>query len=248
MRTMVSAWMIAAFLAVLAIASGCEDSPVNIGKGFEMILLANPSTVRVDPSQPDSNPTVALIATIVSDTGVPKEGVVVFFTSNGGALASANQGVTTDGNGTARDTMTVGAEDPAEISVTATATTLTKTVKVTKTIVDACAANTAPTAEFLVSNPPPGLVGTTSVVSPTDSSSDASPGVITSYAWDCGNGSSGGVTSTPTCSYVVGTVSGIFNIKLTVKDDGSGGAGPTYPCQKSSTISHSVTVSVAAAP
>lgn len=245
MRTMMRAWMIAAFLAVLAIASGCEDSPLTAGKDFKMILLANPSAVRIDASHP--TPTSTLVATIVNDTGAVQKGFIVFFTSNGGQLASDTQGVLTDTNGNAYDTLTVSAQDPAEISVTATSTTLTQTVKVTKTTVDACTSNTAPTAEFLVSNPTPGLAGETKTVNPTDTSSDASPGVIKSWAWDCGNGSPGGTTSTPTCSYIVGATTKIYTITLTVKDDGLGGAGPTYPCQKSSTITHPVTISVAAA-
>ena len=245
MRTLITASIIAALLVALAIASGCEDSPVKIGKDFEMVLLANHSTVRIVPGEPD--PTSTLVATIVSDTGVPQPDVLVFFSSTGGDLASNTQAVSTDGNGNAFDTLTVSALDPAEISVTATATTLMQTVKVTKTAVDACLANTAPTASFLVSNPDPGTVGTSRAVSPTDTSGDAAPGIITSWAWDCGNGTSGGTTSTPTCNYVVGTATKIYTITLTVKDDGLGGGAP-YTCQKTSTATRPVTIALEATP
>ena len=248
MRTMMRAWMIAVFLAALAIASGCEDSPVTAGKDFKLILLANPTTVRVNPSNPGTPPTSALVATIVSDKGVPQKGFVVFFTSNGGDLASNTQGVTTDTDGNARDTLTVGAQDPAEISVTATSTTLTQTVKVTKTTVDPCAANAAPTAAFTASTPAAGSPGDARPVNLSSTSSDASPGVIKTYAWDCGNGMQGGSASTATCNYVVGTDTKIYTITLTVTDDGLGGAGPTYTCQKSSTITHPVTIGVLVSP
>jgi len=245
MRTMMTAWLIALFLAVLAIASGCEDSPATAGKDFEMILLANPSTVRIDATHP--TPTSTLVATIVNATGAPQKGLLVFFTSDGGELASASQGVETDTNGNAFDTLTVSALDSAEIEVTATSTTLTQSVTVEKTTVDACTANPAPTAAFLVSNPDPGHAGDTRVVNPTSTASDISPGVIVSYAWDCGNGTTGGTTSTPTCSYTVGTVTKLYTITMTVKDDGLGGAGPTYQCQKTSTVTHPVTITFEAA-
>ncbi len=248
MQTMMRAWMIAAFLAVLAMASGCEDTPLTAGEGDQMILLANPSTVRVDPSDPDNPPTSRIVATIASDTGVPQPGLNVIFSSSGGALASNTQPVQTDASGNAYDTLTVDVQDPAQISVTATSTALTQTVTVTKTTVDACIANTAPTAAFPVSNPDPGQTGDPRSVGLTSTSTDASPGTITSYAWDCGNGSSGGTASTATCNYVVGATSRIYSITLTVADDGLGGAGPPYTCQMSATLAHNVTISVAAAP
>jgi len=247
MRTMVTAWMIAAFLAVLAIASGCEDSPMTAGKDFKMILIANPSSVRIDPVN-DPTPTSTLVATIVNATGAPQKGFLVFFSSNGGELASDTQGIATDSNGNAYDTLTVSAQDPAEISVTATSTTLTQTVKVAKTVFDACAANAAPTAAFTASTPAPGNPDDTRQVSLNSTSSDTSPGVIQTYVWDCGNGLPGVGDQTATCDYVVGAVTRSYTITLTVTDNGFGGPGPTYTCQKSTTITHTVSIGVLASP
>ena len=46
MRTMMTAWVIALFLAVMALASGCEDTPLTAAKDDEMFLVALPSTVE----------------------------------------------------------------------------------------------------------------------------------------------------------------------------------------------------------
>src|SRR5262245_51961913 len=99
--------MIAAFLVALDGATGCGDSPVTAGKDYQMYLVALPPTVHVDPDDPTAPMTSRIVATIVSDTGVPKQGLLVFFTAEGGELASGNQPVKTDSNGNAFDTLTV---------------------------------------------------------------------------------------------------------------------------------------------
>lgn len=246
MRTMMSAWMTVLLLVILAVASGCEDSPITAGEDDQMFLVALPATVRVDPDDPTSPMTSTIVATIVSDTGVPKKGLLVFFSSDGGELASNTQPVSTDASGNAYDTLSVLPGGPGAISVVATSTLLTETVTVTN---GACADNAAPTAEFpAVISPAPGLAGETRTVNVTSSSSDPSPGSITSYAWDCGNQTSGGTTATGVCTYVIGATTQIFTIRLTVKDNGLGGAGPNYTCQKSSTITRPVTIAVTPVP
>ncbi len=241
MQTMMRAWMIAAFLAVLAIASGCEDSPVTAAEDDQMFLLALPPTVHVDPDNPTGPMTSTIVATIVSATGTPKEGLLVFFSSSGGELRSGTQPIATDSNGNAYDPLTVLPGGPGDISVTATSTSLTKTVTVSN---GACEANIAPTAAFTVGDPIPNTDGTKSVQL-TSTSTDPTPGQIKSWDWDCGNNvTSAGTTPTATCVYQVGALTQIYTIKLTVKDDGLGGTGPTYTCQKSSTIPHTVTITV----
>ena len=242
MKTMMKASMVAVFLAVLAVASGCEDSPVTAGKDYQIYLVALPPTVHVNPDDPTAPLTSTIVATIVSDTGAPKKGLLVFFTSDGGTLASGNQPVATDSNGNAYDTLTILPGGPGDIVVTATSTSLSDTVTVTN---GACAANPAPVAEFpQPQNPAAGHAGdTVSVNVNGTTSSDTAPGLITSYAWNCGNVTSANV-ATATCDYLVGTTKQIYTITLTVKDNGLGGSGPTYACQKSAIVSHPVTVDV----
>jgi hypothetical protein len=148
MRTLTTTSLIAAFLAALLLAPGCEDSPLTAGANYKMILFANPTALRFDPAHPDPPPTASIVATIVSDTGIPQKGYLVYFSSNGGVLSSGTQGIKTDANGAATDTLTVGAQDPPSITVTATSTTLTQNVTVTKTIVGA---NHPPVATIVAS-------------------------------------------------------------------------------------------------
>jgi hypothetical protein len=81
----------------------------------------------------------------------------------------------------------------------------------------------------------------------TSTSTDAGPGTVTgeikSYQWDCGNLTSGDpAAASSTCTYTVAATSQTFTIKLTVKDNGLGGAGPNYACQKSGTVQRTVTI------
>jgi hypothetical protein len=126
--------MIVAFLAALALATGCEDSTV-AGKDSTMVLVASPSTVQVDPAADPPTDTTTIVATILSVTGFPAKGIKVFFGATGGVLDPENVGVITNSDGLAAVQLTVGADDPAEITVTATSASLTKTVVVKKTTV-----------------------------------------------------------------------------------------------------------------
>jgi len=184
MRTLMTAWMIALFLVILAVASGCEDSPVTAGEGDQIYLVALPPTVHVDPDNATAPMTSTIVATIVNATGVPKKDVLVFFGSDGGELASGSQPVSTDSNGNAYDVLTIQPSGPGDIPVVATSTSLTQTVTVTN---GACDDNPAPTASFpAVTNPPPGLQGETKTVTLTGTATDVKPGgaagTITSYA------------------------------------------------------------------
>lgn len=79
-------------------------------------------------------------------------------------------------------------------------------------------------------------------------SSDPSPGVIQTYAWDCGNGLPGVGDQTATCDYVIGAVTKSYTITLTVTDNGLGGVGPPYSCQKSASTTRTVSIGVLASP
>jgi hypothetical protein len=241
---MITSGVIAAFLAVLAIASGCEDSPVTAGKDDQMFLVALPPTVHVNPDDPTGPMTSSIVATVVNATGTPKEGLLVFFSSSGGELESSSQPVATDSNGNAYNTLTLLPGGPGDINVIATSTSLTENVTVTN---GACESNVAPTAAFTLGEQVSNADGTKSVEL-TSTSTDAGTGVIKGYDWDCGNLTTGGTNPTATCTYRPGTTSQVYVIKLTVKDNGLGGSGPTYACQKSSTVPHSVTIAAAPAP
>jgi hypothetical protein len=217
------------------VASGCEDSPVTVGKDYQIYVVALPPTVRAAPWAS------RIVATIVSDTGVPKKGFLVFFSADGGELASGSEPVRTDSNGNAFDTLTIDPDGPGDITVTATSTSLSDSVTVTN---GACAANPAPTANFTAGPPVLNTVTGLKEVDLTSTSVDTEDGVITSYEWDCGNATSGGTLATATCSYTPPPVGGTavsYTITLTVKDDGLGGSAP-YSCQKSSSKTNTVSI------
>lgn len=100
-----------------------------------------------------------------------------------------------------------------------------------------CSDNAAPTAKIVgFGNPAPAAVGSHVIVTADGTTSiDPPNNVITSWVWSCGNGTSGGTTSHASCDYVVAATKKTYTISLVVTDDGLGGAGPTYTCQKTST-------------
>lgn len=228
MRTMMRATIAAAFLAALALATGCEDTPLTAGKDFKMTVVASPSTVDFPPG--DTNDVdVEIFATIVSDTSVPQAGLTVLFTtsSNASPLESQGQGRETDGTGIARDTLHVQSDAPASITVTASSGALTKTVTVTKTVTGVCDANSAPTAVIAPSTIPAfpaGATGTTHAT-PTllgTASHDDESGW--SYLWDCGGGTSPSLTDDQViCTYTYGAAATQHTITLVVTDDGLDG-------------------------
>ena len=180
MRTMLRAWMIAAFLAVLAIASGCEDSPITAGKDFTMGLFATPSTVVVDPAGGIDTANATIVATVLNATGVPQGGLTVFFSNTGGVLASGGNGVTTNSGGVAQDVLTVGATDAASITVTASSAALSETVVVTKT---GPGVNHAPIAVIVASPATEQAVGRAVTFNGGTSSDPDGGDSITKYGW-----------------------------------------------------------------
>jgi len=180
MRTLMRTSMIAAFLAALALAVGCEDSPLAPGKDFTMALVASPSTVLIDPAQGIDSAQSSIVATILNASGVPQKGITVFFSNSGGVLASGGAGVVTDSGGNALDVLTVRSVDGAEISVSATSAALTKSVKVAKSTV----ATNRPPVPLIVPTPRDEQVLGRSVVFDGSNSSDPDTGdFVTMYKW-----------------------------------------------------------------
>jgi len=252
MRTLMRAWMIAVFLAALAIASGCEDSPLTAGKDFKMFLLANPSSVQVDPDHPSVPLTSTIVATIVNATGVPQKGIVVFFGSTpGGELASNTHPVPTDSNGNAYDTLTVDPNGPVEVSVTATSTALTQSVKVTRTG-GVCSTNTAPTARIVPSATqtfPAGAVDSTHDTGMLSglTSSDTQNG-IQNYTWTCFDGDVPVLGPAVTCTYTYESSAKTYTIKLVVTDQGLTGHPECARSSAPATVTVNVPVGTVALP
>jgi hypothetical protein len=238
---MMTAWVIALFLAVMALASGCEDTPLTAAKDDEMFLVALPSTVHADPANPTESIASTIVATVVSAAGTPREGLLVFFGADGGQLTSGTQPVTTDSGGNAQTTLLVDPGGPGSITVTSSSASLSETVTVTN---GACSDNPAPTASFAVTDPAAGHVGDPKPVALVSTSTDVLPGMITSYDWNCGNGTSE-VGHDATCDYTVEATKKTYTITLTVKDNGlASGTTAPFPCQKSATITHPVVIDV----
>jgi PKD repeat protein len=235
MKTMLKALGIAAFGAVIAVASGCEDSPVTAGKDDKLSVIAVPPTIRSAPY------TSTIIANVATITGTPRKGVLVFFSADGGEMDSAGQPVRTDSNGNAYDNLTIDPDGPGNIPVIASSTSLSESVTVTN---GACSANQAPTAHF-TAGAPVLVVGTgTMKVTLTDTSVDTG-GAITSWNWNCGNATSGGTEAIGTCIYTAptaGSPSKSYTVTLTVEDNGLGETAPPYSCQKSAIGSDTVTI------
>jgi hypothetical protein len=240
MRTMMRASTIAVFLAALALATGCEDTPLLAGKDFKMTV-----TAEADPDALE--PTWNIIANVVNEANVAQPGITVFFAaSSGGVLLHGSQGATTNSGGRAVDVLTLDASAPSSITVTATSAALSKTVTVTTTGEGICDINTPPTA---VIDPPsdrtlPAKTGTeTTVATPNLSATNSTDlqSANLSYLWDCGGGTS---TSTVEdhiiCVYTYQAADGHYTITLTVTDEGL--VGHESECQKSSETSIGITV------
>jgi len=178
MRTMTKTPVIAAFLAVLAAAVGCEDTALAPGKDYTMTAVAVPSAVLIDATHPTGQATI--VATVYSDAGVPTPGIAVIFSANGGVLNSGASGVDTDGNGRAEDTLTIDASSPAEVTVTATASALTATAKVTKT---ATATNRSPVAVIVATPLTEQAVGRLVIFDGSTSTDPDTGDSISAYAW-----------------------------------------------------------------
>jgi len=120
--------------ATSALRSGSLES---LEDGFT--LAADPAAVVIDLDDPatpvDSSndkhyAETALTALALDELGMPQEGLAVTFQTTAGALASLGQPVNTEGTGAAHDTLRVFEDDPAEITVTATAGERSETIVV----------------------------------------------------------------------------------------------------------------------
>lgn len=216
MRTLMRASMLVAFLAALALGTGCEDTPLFAGKDFKMTLVAvNQTDVTWD-----------IVATIVNVTDIPQQGITVDFSSStGGSLLHGTAGVTTHSDGRAVDVLTVQAGAPSSIIVTATSAALTKTVTITTSSGGVCSINTPPTAAILPSGTqtlPAGLLNASQSLDLDGSTSSdlQTPSASLHYLWDCQGSNTLKTTATPTCTYTNQNVDTTYTVTLTVTDEG----------------------------
>ena len=181
MRTMGRTSAAILMLALVAAATtGCEDSPLTAGSDFTMSLVAKPGTVVIDPAQGITSAETSIVATVLNAEGVPQQGINVFFSNKGGTLASGNKAVKTDSGGIAADKLTVTASDGAEIEVTATSASLTKSVTVIKSAVPV---NRPPSAGIAASPQHEQAAGQPVVFDGSGSSDPDQNDFITMYKW-----------------------------------------------------------------
>ena len=88
-------------LMLALVVPACDDSTSVAPEGSSIILAASPSNiVNVDANGEGES---AIMATVLNVSGIPQDGVAVFFSTNAGTLDSGGQAEETDGNGIARD-------------------------------------------------------------------------------------------------------------------------------------------------
>ena len=181
MTTRSGAWIAAAALAAAAIVlPGCEDSPLSAGKDFKITVIAQPGSVVVNPADNINEGTSSILATVLNADSVPQQGITVYFSSTGGTLASGTHGVKTNGAGIATDVLTVTANDPATITVTASSASVSESTTVTKTTV----AENRPPSALIVAAPQNQQSAGNAVVFDGSGSSDPDTGqFITCYKW-----------------------------------------------------------------
>ncbi|MGD8376308.1 MAG: hypothetical protein PVF68_09210 [Acidobacteriota bacterium] len=112
---------------LLAGMLACDNSTPVAPEGSTIILSASPRDIlNVDPNTQEGES--RLQAVVLNASGIPQDGVAVFFSTTAGRLDSAGVSVPTDGNGIARDRLTTS------ISAQVTAQSGTASQQVTITI------------------------------------------------------------------------------------------------------------------
>jgi hypothetical protein len=234
---------------VAAVAPGCEKGDVLAPPDSTMTLTAIPSNVELDQSNPDTFADVTIEARILNSAGFPASEVDVVFSTTGGQLTSGGAVVQTNGSGVALDTLRIRAGDPDSITVTARSGSVTQTTTITVN----CPDNEPPVAVITVTSGSTSLSGAAGVPVSIGLSGTSSTDVetaIASYAWDCGNGTTG-AGSTITCSYTVldsiQDPDGVqtYTATLTVTDEGTGTV--PFTCQATS-LPASLTITVTRVP
>jgi len=171
--------------AALLALGGCDKSDLLAPDTGQLILIATPESVTLDPGDSSASATVNLSAQIFDDAGYPLVGAKLTFFASSGRLASAApdgsaQQVETDDNGTAHDTLTVTLADDDQITITARSGTLQQTVTVSKT---ESTGNQPPVADITTQPASPQEAGNFATFRGTGSF-DPDGDAITCYQWE----------------------------------------------------------------
>lgn len=121
-------------VAAIALVSGsCEDNDVLAPTGTTIVLSANPPQAVFDGEDP-TPVEVTLTALLLSEDGFPQTGIAVAFSTSAGTLASGGATLVTDSTSKVQDVLTVEADAPSSIEVTARSGSITETITVTKVV------------------------------------------------------------------------------------------------------------------
>ena len=187
---MVSSRSIAAFATLsLALAGGCVSTPVSAPSDGQILLSASPSTISLDefadPAVTEGS--TVITARVFDANSIPQPGVEVFFSTDGGELASSllpDSTLETDDNGRVTDTLTAVLGDPSDINVTVRSGTLSDSILVTKNEV---AANQAPFPVIDITPANSATINDT-VIFDGSFSDDPDGDAITCYQWQIETG------------------------------------------------------------
>ncbi|MEE8411253.1 MAG: Ig-like domain-containing protein, partial [Acidobacteriota bacterium] len=167
-------------------ALGCVNSPLYAPSDGQILVSANPAAIVLDEfaDPPVTTGSTVVSAHVLDTNGIPQVGVTVFFTTNGGELASAPAGqapnaLETNDNGFVSDTLTLQLGDPTTVTVTARSGALTGTIAVEKSEVPP---NQSPFAIIDIEPAGSALFGQTVIYDAT-SSIDPDGDPITCYWW-----------------------------------------------------------------
>ncbi|GEM_PF-5121330 len=160
-------------LAGLAALTGCEDSGVTAPSDGNLILT--PGTANIVIPEGQSSGSFTFTASLFDTAGAPLQGVTIRFISSAGTWD--NTEVLTDVQGNAQSTLTLQADDPAEVDVQARSSSLFADGKAIKVLT----ANDPPRAAII--DTPLGEQEVNKVVTFDGSASTDSDGNITCYQW-----------------------------------------------------------------
>lgn len=124
MRAMTQILVGALLVTMVVTMSACEDSKLLAPGDSQILVTIAPNNPIIDVAGGETSVDVLVSATIFDANNFPLQGISVTFASTGGTFANVDgNGIPlsaeTDENGTVRDTLTISATDPLDISVTA---------------------------------------------------------------------------------------------------------------------------------
>jgi hypothetical protein len=114
----------AGLVLLLALVAGCEDTPLTAPEDGEIVVSASPASITLDPENNVDEADALITAQVFDETGLPLEGVSVFFSTDAGDMQTTDGdpldgAVETNVNGVARARVSVGLDDVGVVTVTA---------------------------------------------------------------------------------------------------------------------------------